>query len=111
MSQSNSHIRVSNLETAIGLANVLERVERSTQPVNAEQYQLLVSRLKAALSEDLPMPALNAILVALPAAAEVYENMHYEQSGLSRSGLERSVSSELLAASVLRKFSLASKRA
>ena len=100
-----------HLETAIALAQVLERVERSVEPLNAEQYQVLVAGLKAALSEDLPEPALNAILDALPAAAEVYENMHYQLSGLSRSPLERSVSSELLTAKLLARVSQASKRA
>jgi hypothetical protein len=59
----------------------------------------------------LPEPALNAILGALPAAAELYENMHYQLSGLSRSPLDRSVASEVLAAGVLAKISQASKRA
>lgn len=99
------------LETAIALARVLERVERSAEPLNADQYQVLVARLKSALSEDLPEPALNAILGALPAAAELYENMHYQLSGLSRSPLDQSVASEVLAASVLAKVSQASKRA
>ena len=42
--------------------------------------------------------ALQAILAAHPATAELYENMHYEVSGLSRSSLDRSVATELLAA-------------
>ena len=99
------------LEAAIALAQILERVERGVEPVNADQYQVLVARLKAALSEELPEPALNAILGALPAAAEVYENMHYQLSGLSRSSLERSVSSETLAAKLLVRVSQASKSA
>jgi hypothetical protein len=36
--------------------------------------------------------------------------MHYELSGLSRSSLERSVSSEMLAAKLLTSVSQASKR-
>jgi len=100
-----------HLETVIALARVLEHVERSPVPVDAHQYQVLVARLKGALSEDLPEPALNAILGALPAAAEVYENLHYQRSGLSRSPLERSVSSEKLAAQLLSRLSQASKKA
>ncbi|MBL8344800.1 MAG: hypothetical protein JNN03_05115 [Rubrivivax sp.] len=79
--------------------------------VDAHQYQVLVARLKAALSEDLPEPALDAILGAFPAAAEVYENMHYQHSGLSRSPLERSVSSEKLATQWLARFAQGSKKA
>ena len=89
------------LETVIALARILERVERSTTAVDADQYQVIVARLKAALSEDLPADALQAVLGAHPSAAELYENMHYEHSGLSRSSLERSVSSEMLATQVL----------
>lgn len=111
MRESTVKSSYAKLETAIALARVLERVERSAEPVNADQYQVLVARLKAALSEDLPEPALNAILGALPAAAELYENMHYQVSGLSRSPLDRSVASEMLAASVLAKASQASNRA
>ena len=111
MSQSATNISHAHLETAIALARVLERVERGIEPVTAEQYQVLVARVKAALSEELPEPALNAILTALPAAAEVYENLHYEFSGLSRSSLDRSVSSEMLTATLLAKVSQASKRA
>ena len=113
VAMSDSTIRSSHakLETAIALARVLERVERGAEPVNAEQYQVLVARVKAALSEDLPEPVLNAILSALPAAAEVYENMHYRLSGLSRSPLDRSVSSEMLTAKLLTEVSRASKRA
>jgi hypothetical protein len=110
MSQSTTNTRHAHLETAIALARILERVERGTERVDADQYQVLVARLKVALSEDLPEPALDAILGALPAAAEVYENMHYELSGLSRSSLERSVSSEMLAAKLLTSVSQASKR-
>lgn len=100
-----------HLETVIALARVLEHVERSAERVDAHQYQVLVARLKAALSQDLPQPALNAILGALPAAAEVYENMHYQLSGLSRSPLERSVSSEKLASQLLARVAQASKKA
>ena len=93
------------LETAIALARILERVERSAAAVDADQYQVIVARLRSALSEDLPADALQAVLGAHPAAAEVYENMHYEHSGLSRSSLERSVSSEMLAPQVLARVS------
>jgi hypothetical protein len=71
---------------------------------------VLVARLKATLAEDLPGPALNAILDALPAAAEVYENMHYQLSGLSRAPLDRSAASEMLTAKLLARISQASRR-
>lgn len=89
------------LETTIALARLLERVERSSAPVGAEQYRNLVRQLSVALAQEMPHDALQAILGAHPAAAEVYENLHYAQSGLSRSTLERSVESEKLARQVL----------
>ena len=97
------------LETVIAFAHLLERFEHSAAAVSADQYQVVVSRLKAALSEDLPDDALQAVLNAHPAAAELYENMHYGHSGLSRSSLERSISSEMLATQVLTRLSQGSK--
>lgn len=105
MSPSTTSTGLAHLETVIALARVLERVERSPEPIDAGQYQLLVARLKDALSQDLPQPALDAVLGALPAAAEVYENLNYHLSGLSRSLLERSVASEMLAADLLARAS------
>jgi len=89
------------LETLIALSRLLERVEGSREPIGADQYRALVSQLKVALAVPLPGPALEAILGAHPATAELYENMNYETSGLSRSKLERSVSTEMLAAQAI----------
>ena len=89
------------LEMAIALARLLERVETSGRAFDADQYRALVRQLGVALSQEMPDDALQAVLGAHPAAAEVYENLHYAQSGLSRSSLERSVGSEMLASQVL----------
>ena len=94
------------LETLIALAGLLERVERAGVKVGAEQYRSLVRQVTLALADELPADALQAVLGAHPAAAELYENLHYEQSGLSRSPLERSINSELLAGQVLTKAAL-----
>lgn len=91
----------SRLETVIALARLLERVEGSGKAFGADQYRALVRQLSVALSQQMPDDALQAVLGAHPAAAEVYENMHYAQSGLSRSSLERSVGSEMLASQAL----------
>jgi len=91
----------SRLENVIALARLLERVEGTVTRIAPEQYQGLVKQLTVALSQELPDDALQAVLGAHPAAAEVYENMHYAQSGLSRSPLERSVSSELEASRLI----------
>jgi hypothetical protein len=84
------------LETVIALSRLLERVEARGLSIGADQYRALVRQIQAALATPLPGPALEAILGAHPATAEVYENMHYDVSGLSRSPLERSVATELL---------------
>lgn len=89
------------LETLIALAGLLERVERSGQAPHPEQYRALASQVGHALDAELPSDALKAVLDAFPAAAEIYENRHYVQSGLSRAPLERSVATEMLATQVL----------
>ena len=58
----------------------------------------------------MPGPALEAILGAHPATAAVWENMHYGVAGLSRSPLERSVSTELLAAQAIERAKRASRK-
>ena len=89
------------LEIVIALARLLERVERSVVSVGAAQYRALVRQLMVALAQEMPDDALQAVLGAHPAAAEVYENMHYAQAGLSRASLERSVESEKAARQAL----------
>ncbi len=89
------------LETVIALSRLLERVDHNPVPVGADQYRALVRQLSVALSQEMPDDALQAVLGAHPAAAEVYENLYYAQSGLSRSSLERSVESEKIARQVL----------
>ena len=92
------------LETVIALARLLERVERTPSGASADQYRALVLQLQAALDDGLPNDALNAVLSAYPAAGEVYENMHYAVSGLSRTTLDRSVASEMAASQFLAKL-------
>jgi hypothetical protein len=91
----------SRIETLIALSRLLERVENSPVAADADAYRTLVRQLRAALSAPLPGPALEAILSAHPATAELYENMHYSESGLSRSSLDRSVATELLASQAI----------
>lgn len=93
----------SRLETLIAYARLLERVEASPVAVSADQYQALVRQLKTALAAPLPEGAREAILRAHPATAEIYENVHYDTSGLSRSPLEASVETEMLATRLIDK--------
>ncbi len=89
------------LETVIALSRLLERVEASRVEIGADQYRALVRQLSGALEQELPDEALKAVLSAHPAAAELYENLHYARSGLSRTSLERSVASEMAATQLL----------
>jgi hypothetical protein len=111
MSASSTNPVRTRLETVIALARLLERVESSPARVDADQYRRLVTQLTAALSDDLPAQALDAILAAHPAAAELYENLHYRHAGLSRVSLERSVASERLASRLIAQVAAAAKPA
>ncbi len=90
------------IENLIAMAQLLERVDANPTIVGAQQYLNLVSTVKALLSEDdLPEDALRAVLRACPATAQVYENMHYDRSGLSQSPLDAAVSSEMAATELI----------
>ena len=91
------------LETLIALGRLLERVEASPFNIGADQYRSLVRQLKAVLASGVPQLALDAVLDAHPATAELYENMHYRASGLSRSPLDRSIATELLASELIQR--------
>ena len=97
------------LETVIALSRLLERVEARGLAISAEQYRALVRQLQSALATPLPGPALEAILGMHPETAEIYENMHYDVSGLSRTPLERSVATELLASQAIERASRSSR--
>jgi hypothetical protein len=103
MAASSTEPLHTRLETLIALARLLERVEASPVSVGAAQYRALVGRIQDALVEPLPSHPMQAILNAHPATAEIYENLHYDMSGLSRSPLERSVATEMLATQLIHK--------
>jgi hypothetical protein len=83
------------------LAQLLERLERSSDPVGAEQYRSvalhLVDEFKDATADD----ALWALLDAYPAAAQLYENVNYRHAGLCRSPLDFALRAELSAKEVI----------
>jgi hemoglobin-like flavoprotein len=99
-----------HIETLVALAGLLERVEKTRiERVGADQYRALVRQVEAALAEEMPDAALQAVLNAYPATGEVYENLHYTQAGLSRSALDRSVASEMATSQLLAKLSARSR--
>ena len=81
--------------TAVVLARLLERLDASGQPVDAHQYQTVAARLAALLADaDVDWQPL---LADSPAAAALYENLHYGDAGLCRSPLDAAMRAELLA--------------
>jgi hypothetical protein len=85
----------------VRLATVLQHFDSGRLPFDAGQYQAIARQLTAALRRNAASPALQAVLDASPVAAELYENLHYEQAGLARSPLEQAVAAELEATQVL----------
>ena len=96
------------LHTVVALADLLECVENGSAQASANGYRLLVQRLQVGLSQDFPGNVLLSLLNQYPATSQIFENMHYERSGLSRAPLDRSTSSELMARQILVRVSRAS---
>ncbi|AEG91761.1 Hypothetical protein Rta_06830 [Ramlibacter tataouinensis TTB310] len=76
---------------------MLERLERSAQPVDAGQYRALVARVAAELESAPRGAALDAVLATFPSAAQLYENLNYRHAGLCRSPLEPALAAEVAA--------------
>ena len=79
------------------LAQMLERLDRSPQPVDPEQYRTVAARLGAELEAAPHDAALEAVLDAFPAMAQLYENLNYQHAGLCRSPLEPGLAAEIAA--------------
>jgi hypothetical protein len=90
-----------NLSVATLLAQLLERLERSTVPVGAEQYRSVVLHLVDEFDDVGADSALPALLDAHPAAAELYENLNYQHAGLCRSPLDLALKAEISARQVI----------
>ncbi len=86
-----------HLTVTLALAQLLQRLEGSSTPVDANQYRMVAKRLTDALAELQPDAGLHALLSAFPAAAELYENLNYQHAGLCRAPLEVSLAAELAA--------------
>lgn len=81
----------------VTLARMLERLDRSTVAVDPQQYRGVVEHLSEVLRVVPHDAALDAVLDASPATAELYENLQYQHAGLCRSPLESSLNAELAA--------------
>lgn len=76
------------------LAELLERLEHSTQPVAPGQYRSVVLHLINEFAEVESNLALRALLDTHPAASELYENVNYQHAGLCRSALDVATAAE-----------------
>jgi hypothetical protein len=85
----------------VTLARMLERLDRSGVAVDPKQYLAVVDHLSEVLQAVPRDAALDAVLEASPATAELYENLHYQHAGLCRSPLEAALNAELAAREVI----------
>ena len=85
--------------TAAILAQLLERLDASRQPVDAHQYRTVAARLAEMLADrDIDwQPLLDESAVA----AAIYENLHYAEAGLCRSPLEAATRAEVAARALI----------
>lgn len=98
------HIPAS-MAVVVTLARLLQRLEGSSESVSPQQYRTVVERLSQELQRTPPGEAFDAVLSAFPAAAELYENLHYQNAGLCRSPLEGGLNAELKARELLHRLS------
>jgi hypothetical protein len=83
------------------LARMLERLDRSAVAVDPQQYRGVVEHLTELLRTLPHDAALEAVLEASPATAELYENLNYQHAGLCRSPLDAALDAELAARDVI----------
>lgn len=94
----------SELLSLARLAHLLRGLEGLGRAADPRQYQLLVQKLTAELSEQQGHEALAGLLDHFPASAEVYENLQYAHAGLCRAPLALSLGSELAVRELLGRF-------
>lgn len=93
-----------SLHVLAAMGALLERLERQPRQASAAQYRSVAQQVTQLLEQAEPGPALDALLAALPATAELYENLQYRHAGLCRSPLEAALNAELAASAALAKL-------
>ncbi len=83
------------------LADSLQHLETQSTRIDANQYDLLVSQLKNEMSRVEMNRDLRTLLSRYPAAGELFENMHYEYSGLCLHNNGDAVVAEKIAESII----------
>lgn len=82
-------------QTAVVVAQLLERLDAGREPVDAHQYRTVALRMAELLLE--PDVDWEPLLARSAAAATVYENLHYASAGLCRAPLAPAARAELAA--------------
>jgi hypothetical protein len=101
MEKTHDGINHPALQPLAAMAVLLERLERLPRKASAEQYREVAQRVAELLAQAEPGDALNALLSAAPATAEIYENQQYEHAGLVRSPLDAALAAEREAAAAI----------
>ncbi len=83
-----------HLQVTLTLASLLEGLDRSKIPVDAEQYRTVAQRLAGEFATVATGPEFFAILDEYQAASQLYENLHYEHAGLCRVPLDTALAAE-----------------
>ena len=91
------------LQTLAAMAMLLERLENQPRSASPDQYRGVVTQINTLLAAAEPGAALDSLLRAAPATAELYENLTYEHAGLCRSPLEVALNAELAVGAALKK--------
>ena len=94
MNDSKTAVSRTQPPVVLMLASLLERLERMPGPIVARQYRWVAQRRADELGRSPDDERLRAMLDALPAAAEVWENLHYAHAGLCRRDLDAAMASE-----------------
>lgn len=91
------------------LGRLLQRLEQQPRGFAPQQYRAVAQRLAQALAE---VPgdresrrALQALMAAMPAVSEVYENLHYGHAGLCREPLMAAARAEVATRELLARLS------
>ena len=98
-----SHVLVlpQRLKAVAEMAALLQRLDAQPLEVSPAQYRQVVLQLKQQLQPLVMDDALDRLLLAFPAAATVYENLHYDQAGLCRAPLETALNAEMTASALI----------
>ena len=103
-----SHVLVlpQRLKAVAEMAALLQRLDGQPLSVGPSQYRQVVLQLQHQLEPLVMDEALDRLLQAFPAAATVYENLHYDQASLCRAPLENALNAEMAATALIRAIRL-----